>query len=366
MSAMTFSPRWLPLTGGLICLGALAGCSSAPVAQPQSSVAVRSASASSVRALSPIGAKASSSPDANLQATGYQRAGSFPNPAQDPAHVDVSTVRPALAHAASSLPIVYPDGCHVFAQQVSTARICVFGDVHATKSIVMIGDSHMAQWFPAFDAAARSEHLKLLYLTKSSCPAQLVSVRVYQGTAYYRECDLWRDRAFALIKKQKHIQLIVMGGFAHPQLVKRHTDIPILSPAARAKEWRAGTRRTVLALRGVAPHIVVLRDTPLMQLDGAHCLLDNSGDNAACATPYAKASAASFWRAEHQIATEYPYVSDADFTSSFCTPTRCRPVTSTGILRWRDQGHMTAVFSKMLAPRVRVMIRKAIAGQLID
>jgi SGNH domain (fused to AT3 domains) len=294
------------------------------------------------------------------------RGAAFPQPADDPSHVDIANVRPALAHAFSDVPVVYHDGCHVFAQQVSTAKICTFGDVHATKSIVLFGDSHIAQWFPAFDAAARSEHLKLLYITKSSCPAQTVSVRVWEGNRYYHECDLWRERAFALIKAEKHVVLIVMGGYAHPQLVRRHTNDPILKPAARAKEWRAGTRRTVLTLRSVAPHIVILRDTPLMDIDGAHCLIDSNGDNAACATPYAKASAVSFARAEGTIARDYSFVAYADFTSSFCTPQECRPVTSTGVLRWRDQSHMSTVFAKLLAPRVRAMIRQAIAGRLSD
>ena len=44
----------------------------------------------------------------------------------------------------------------------------------------------MAQWFPAFDAAACAEHVKLLYMTKTACPSQSVSMQL---GGYYRECD---------------------------------------------------------------------------------------------------------------------------------------------------------------------------------
>jgi hypothetical protein len=285
------------------------------------------------------------------------------DPARDPAQVDVATVLPGLAHAYSDAGLVYRNGCHVFAQPITRARFCVFGDASATRSVVLFGDSHIAQWFPAFDAAARTDHLKLLYITKSSCPAQDVSVRVWQGNAYYQECDIWRDRAIALIQKEQHVVLVVMGGFSHPQLTRRHTNQHITSPSARVKEWAAGTRRTVLALRGVAGQIVILRDTPLMRLDSAHCLLANNGDNRACETPYTNASGESFWGAEQQVASEFANVSTADFTSSFCTAT-CRPVTSTGVLRWRDQSHMSATFAKLLAPSVATMMSEALAGKL--
>jgi hypothetical protein len=285
-----------------------------------------------------------------------------PDPAKDPAHVDLAAIRPDLAHAASDLPVVYPNGCHVFAPQVTRARFCTYGDPRGTRTVVLIGDSHVAQWFPAFDSAARSAHVKLLYLTKSSCPGETVSVRVWQGNAYYRACDTWRENAFALIKKQKHVDLVVLGGFARHQMVERRTNVHITDPSRRAAEWAAGIRRTVRTLRGVAAGFVILRDTPLPRLDSAHCLLASSGDNRTCATTYGSASSRLFGQTERAVALQFANVGTADFTSAFCTRSRCRPVTSTGVLRWRDQGHMTATFARLLAPEVRFMLERALAG----
>jgi hypothetical protein len=229
--------------------------------------------------------------------------------------------------------------------------------------MVLFGDSHVAQWFAAFDGAARAQHIKLLYITKTSCPAQAVSVRVWQRNIPYGACDVWRDHALALIKKLKHVDLIVMGGYAHHQVTKRHSN-SLLTGAARTKEWEAGTRRTVVAIHGIADHFVILRDTPLMRLKTANCLLSTHGDNRACQTSTVKARAGALWHAEQRVAAKYANVGVLDFTSSFCTTTRCRPVTSTGVLRWRDQSHMSLTFSRLLVPRIRATLRHLLAGQL--
>jgi SGNH domain (fused to AT3 domains) len=288
----------------------------------------------------------------------------LPDPARDPLHVYLGNVRPAPAHAESDEPVVYHNGCHVYTRAGTFAHFCVYGDKHAKKTVVLFGDSHVAQWFPAFDAAARSEHVKLLYITKTSCPAQSVSVRVWERDIPYGACDVWRKHALTLINKLKHVDLIVLGGYAHHQITKRYTNTRINNPTARATAWRGGTRRTVQALRGVADEIVILRDTPLMRLNSAPCLISTRGDNRACQTSYTRASAALLWQSEEEVASEYAHVTTADFTSAFCTASRCRPVTDTRVLRWRDQSHMSVTFARLLAPRVRLLIRHALAGKL--
>ena len=289
----------------------------------------------------------------------------IPDPAKDPSRVSVSAVRPALGHAESDEPVVYKNGCHVYTRAGTRAHFCVYGDKDAKTTMVLFGDSHVAQWFAAFDGAARSQHIKLLYITKTSCPAQDVTVRVWQRNIRYGACDVWRTHALALIKRLKHVDLIVMGGYAHHQVTKRHTNIK-LGGVARTKEWEAGTRRTVAAIRGVSDHLVILRDTPLMRVKTANCLLSTGGNNRACQTSTARATADGLWHAERRVAARYADVAVVDFTRSFCSASRCRPVTSTRVLRWRDQSHMSLTFSRLLAPRVRLMLRHALAGQLKD
>ena len=59
---------------------------------------------------------------------------------------------PMLA-ARSELPRVYGDKCHVFHAALSSPE-CVYGALGSDTTIVLFGDSHAAQWFPALDSIA--------------------------------------------------------------------------------------------------------------------------------------------------------------------------------------------------------------------
>ena len=64
-----------------------------------------------------------------------------------------ANLRPSLRGARSDLPAIYHDGCHLDAA-VTKPGPCVFGDPASPTTVVLFGDSHAAQWFPAFDAVA--------------------------------------------------------------------------------------------------------------------------------------------------------------------------------------------------------------------
>ena len=287
-----------------------------------------------------------------------------PDPANDPSHVVLSALHPSAGKAFDDRSIVYTTGCHVGAQSVTTARFCVFGDKKAKRTVVLIGDSHAAQWFPAFDRATRSLHVRLLYLTRSACPGEAVSVRA--GGGYYQACDAWRESAYSLIKKLPRVDVVVVGISAHAVLLSHDTHRPIVGQSARAAEWAAGIRRTVTALGGAARAVLLLRDTPLMSKKSGPCLIATKGDNQGCGTPYARALAGSVWVAQQTVAEQYPKVGTADFTEAFCTSSRCLPVTNTGVLRWRDRGHMTLTFGRLLTPLVEPVLRDALAGNLTN
>ncbi len=60
--------------------------------------------------------------------------------------------------------------------QQSSVPICTLGDTGGAGLMVVYGDSHALMWTPAFEAFARSEHLRLVVLGKLGCPAALVTV----------------------------------------------------------------------------------------------------------------------------------------------------------------------------------------------
>ena len=68
-----------------------------------------------------------------------------------------------------SLPKIYENGCHLNNEEY-VPKPCIFGDTKSKFTIVLVGDSHAAQFFPAFEQFAITEGFKFISWTKSSCP----------------------------------------------------------------------------------------------------------------------------------------------------------------------------------------------------
>ncbi|MET0419241.1 MAG: acyltransferase family protein, partial [Actinoplanes sp.] len=76
---------------------------------------------------------------------------------------------PKLEQAGEQSPKIYADLCHFNYQQFEQDRPCVYGDPNGARTMYLIGDSHAAHWFPAFDDLARNRGWKLVAMTKAAC-----------------------------------------------------------------------------------------------------------------------------------------------------------------------------------------------------
>ena len=104
-----------------------------------------------------------------------------------------SNLRPSLKKTRSDKPVVYENGCLADFGHASNPE-CEYGNPGGSTTIVLFGDSHAAQWFPALEAAALRNDWRLIVLAKMGCPAITVSVTMMDG-GDYGGCDLWRYRS---------------------------------------------------------------------------------------------------------------------------------------------------------------------------
>src|SRR5262249_19436257 len=69
----------------------------------------------------------------------------------------------------NDVPSLYGMGCRADWSDASL-RMCSFGEISKPEStVVLFGDSHAAQWFPALKDIAESRHWKLVTIIKSAC-----------------------------------------------------------------------------------------------------------------------------------------------------------------------------------------------------
>ncbi len=263
----------------------------------------------------------------------------LPPPPGGPVPADLA---PSLAHAADDLPVIYSDGCHL---DVPTTALptCVFGDPSSPVEVVLFGDSHAAQWFPALARLATQKHWRLEPMTKSACtPATLTVFNSIVNRAY-SECDQWRREVLARIAAEKPALVVVSTSVAY-QLMSGGQSISSLT---RPDLWSKGLIITMRALAASAANVVLIGDTPRSVADPLACLSQHLGDSTACAVPYDQAVDVGQITLEASVAasTSATFV---DPTAFVCRTDPC-PAIYGRFLMYRDQGHLTKTYAAALA-----------------
>jgi peptidoglycan/LPS O-acetylase OafA/YrhL len=166
-----------------------------------------------------------------------------------------------------SRPTPYDDGCHLNYHE-SVSPLCEYGKMDSSKTVVLYGDSHALQWFPALEKLAKDKGFKLITLTKSACPSIDV-VRESVGAFEMSNCAAWRQNVIKRLAVVKP-DLIILSSFEH--------FVPQGDPRNVKQWWGEGSVRTFELLQPLALRIVYLLDTPLPKRNIPDCLASTSAD----------------------------------------------------------------------------------------
>jgi peptidoglycan/LPS O-acetylase OafA/YrhL len=166
-------------------------------------------------------------------------------------------------------PVVYRDGCHV-GYGDSESEDCTYGKRVSKTTIVLYGDSHAAQWFPALEELARDRGIVLVSLTKSACPA-VEAPRDNKGAFQNSDCNQWRKNSLARIR-QLQPDAVITSSFQYYAPARGSSD--------RQTWWREGQVRLLKELRGTSKYLIYIADTPRPARDIPNCLA--SRDSASC------------------------------------------------------------------------------------
>jgi hypothetical protein len=241
--------------------------------------------------------------------------------------------------------VIYSDGCHL---DVPTTAIptCVFGDSASPVTVVLFGDSHAAQWFPALERLATQNQWRLETITKSACTPATVTVWNAIVNRSYAECDQWRRAALARIAAEKPALVVVSTSRVYQLIVGGQA----VSAASRPDLWTKGLTTTMRALAGSAANVVLMGDTPRSVADPVACLSQHLNDNTACTVPFGQAVDQDQITLEAAVAatTSTTFV---DPTAWVCRSDPC-PAIYGRFLIYRDQGHLTRTYSAALSARL--------------
>jgi peptidoglycan/LPS O-acetylase OafA/YrhL len=253
-----------------------------------------------------------------------------------------TALRPTPRDADDDRGQSYTDGCLAEATATRSPR-CVYANPRSRTTVVLFGDSHAMQLFPALEPIAVRRHWRLVQLTKSGCPPAVVDVIYTPLNRAYPECDVWRADALARIARE-HPALVVAASSVDYTAVENGRR---LSTAETSKALAAGYRPMLLRLRRLVPRVAVFMDPPKPPWDVPDCVSKALHELRRCAfarRPAVARAAAMASGAEHVRGVRV-----IDPTDEFCLPQLC-PAVIGDVLVYRQTGHITATYAATLAP----------------
>jgi hypothetical protein len=120
----------------------------------------------------------------------------------------------------------------------------------------------------------------------------------------------------------------------------------VVEAAGAGAEWKAGWRRTLSPLERAGVTVAVMRDTPWPGKDVPACVARNAAAPDACDVSRSALDSPAY---DVGMTRGSPTAHGVDLSEVICDPDRC-PATRGKYLVYRDTDHLTATFSRALAP----------------
>lgn len=217
-----------------------------------------------------------------------------------------------------------PHGCVTWG---GLGRRCTLGDVHASRRMVLFGDSHAGSWLRAFSYYASTRGYALTPMVHAGCTT---------GTAPFPTgCRGWYLSALARMRALG-TRIVVIAQYVDPR-----------EPASATYH---GIYREVGGMRRVVPHVIVLQDAPRhLQLEPRRCLQQPGATLGDCT-----------FRVDAVERAEYPAVARLVkgrggiwFRTAqwFCYRGVC-PTVVRRTITFVDTNHPTTTYVRVLAPAV--------------
>lgn len=231
---------------------------------------------------------------------------------------------------------------------------CSIGSPQAPRTLVLFGDSVVAQWVSAIPEIFSPPEWQVIVLTKSACPMVDEDYFYSRIGETYKICAAWR------VKALEHIQdlqpdIVIVGS---------DSEYPLSE-----QQWTAGSTRIFSALSRSAGKVAVIPGTPGLSFDGPSCLenpskfrLRTRGGRRPCEEMAADNVAGHVDRYLRSAANGIPNLSVVSFDDIVCPDGYCAAMTGEGSVVFRDKKHVTNSFVIAQTPVIRSRLAEAGLG----
>lgn len=258
--------------------------------------------------------------------------------------------------ASKSKPLVYDVNCHLGFFETDLAD-CTFGDSQSQSKVILIGDSHAAQWFPALQEISERKKWKLISLTKSACP--VVDLEIFNDalSREYTECKTFRENVFAYIRSISP-SIIFVSQSAHYLETGQAGQKSGRSP----EQWENVSRETYKQLSSFSDRVVLLGDTPNPGFNIPNCASRatwHGKDLSECSFPIRNHKQTIVEGIDSKITEETSGLLSIDSSQLICPSEPCLPLErDINFLKYRDSHHLTVEYSRHLADDLSELLER--------
>lgn len=256
-----------------------------------------------------------------------------------------ANVTPTLDSLTADLAEVFRNGCYA-----DTLQVCEGGDPDGETTIVLAGDSHVGQWWPAVNAAAASSGWKLYIVGMNGCALADVPVSKSDTAEAWPECSAWQaDATAAIVDLKPNLILYANHAQGYSAKVSLRDDF--------ANLWTAGVDRTLSTLTEAAP-VLMFGQSPAPGFPPATCLSEHLDDVAACSVPLDQAVRPHVRAAVEALAARERVIY-FDPSSLLCTDV-C-DLMDQNVIKFVDASHLSKTYVLGLTDTIQSIIEAALA-----
>ena len=219
---------------------------------------------------------------------------------------------------------------------------CVFGDPDGDVTVALVGDSHAAQWFPAFEVLAKRHGWRLVPFTKFSCVFVDLPIWSDHLKREYTECESWRENVVDRLVDLEPDLVVIASARWFPVIADNDED-----PGRQG----VGMARLIKRIPGT---VAIMMDTPRSAHDVPACLARHRDAIQACATSRAEAFGWRHRRRE-KAAAKLSGASLVDLSKATCPADPCPPIIGTKLV-YRDHHHLTRSFVVTLVDEIEAAL----------
>lgn len=245
----------------------------------------------------------------------------------------------------TDIPIIYRKRCDAWYEN---ARVepCQFGNPEAPRTVVLLGDSIMAQWFSMVPAIFQEPEWRIVVLTKSSCA--MVDEDYFYGRVggIYTVCTEWRNAVLEEIE-QRNPDVVIVGSAT--------------SYSFTGRQWEEGSARVLMRLSAAADFVFLVPGTPSLDFDGPGCVArnlaaDGTINRIACVATDRMRDVETVTQYLKRAAVQFANVRILDLTDIVCPDGDCAAVSNEGVVVFRDSQHLRDSFVRENIPVIRERI----------